>query len=72
MYSCYQIGVSWDEKVYNKVWKGLRWVIFLGCTVFSIIFMLSITRLGIALQQDDIEIQFAFGVFALILTGIVV
>ncbi len=34
--------------------------------------MLSITRLGIALQQRDMEIQFAFGVVSLILTIIVI
>lgn len=72
MYSCYQIGVSWDEKIYNKGWMWLRWLIFLGGTLIAIIFMISISRLGIALQKRDTEIQFAFGVFALILTIIVI
>lgn len=72
MYSCYQLGVSWDEKFYKKGWMWLRWLIFLGGTLIAIIFMLSITRLGMALQQRDVEIQFAFGVFALILTIMVI
>ena len=72
MYSCYQLGVSWDEKINNKGWMWLRWLVFLGGTLIAIIFMLSISRLGIALQNRDSEIQFAFGVFALILTVIVI
>ena len=67
MYSCYQMGVSWEPEG-----KWLGWLVFLGGTIFAIIFMLSITRLGITLQQRDVEIQFAFGVFALILTIIVI
>ncbi|MFX1338001.1 MAG: hypothetical protein ACFFDK_05290 [Promethearchaeota archaeon] len=72
MYSCYHLGVAWDDKIYNKGWMWLRWVVFLGGTLIAIFFMLSITRLGIALQHQDLEIQFAFGIFALILTIIVI
>ncbi len=67
MYSCYQIGISWEPEG-----RWLKWLVFLGGTIFAIIIMLSITRLGIALQHRDVEIQFAFGVFALILTVIVI
>ncbi|MFX1453393.1 MAG: hypothetical protein ACFFCM_21340, partial [Promethearchaeota archaeon] len=67
MYYCYQLGVSWDGKIQNKEINWLRWVIFLGCTLFSIIYMLSISRLGIFLQNRDVEVDFAFGVVALIL-----
>jgi len=72
MYSCYNLGVSWDTKIYSKGRMWLRWIIFLGGTLAAILFMLSITRLGIALQQRDMEVQFAFGVVALILTIIVI
>ncbi len=72
MYYCYKLGVDWDEKIINKGLRGLRWLIFLGGTLIAIIFMLSISRLGIALQERDTEIEFAFGVFALILTIIVI
>ena len=72
MYYCYQLGVSWDEKIYKKGYKWLRWLIFLGSTIFSLIFMLLISRLGIALQEGDIEVDFAFGVVAIIITIIVI
>ena len=72
MYYCYKLGVEIDEKIHMKGLGWLRWLIFLGCTFISIIFMLSISRLGITLQESDVEVDFAFGVVALILTIIVI
>ena len=40
MYSCYQIGVSWDEKIYNTGWMWISWLIILGATLIDIIFMI--------------------------------
>ncbi len=67
MHSSYQYGVEWDEKDHKN---STRWIIFLGGTFIAIVLMLSISRLGIALQNT--EIIFAFEVIAIILTVIVI
>jgi len=63
MYSCYDFSVDLDEKVKNIEGSGgkiLRWVIFLGLTVVSIIFMLIIINIGASMGRTAGEIQFSF------------
>jgi len=69
IYYCYRLGVEWDEKDHNK---STRWIVFLGGTLIAIVFMISISRLGFALQANNPEIGIALGVFAIILTVIVI
>ncbi len=67
MHSSYQYGVKWNEKNHKN---STRWIIFLGGTFIAIVLMLSISGLGIVLQNTEIE--FALGVIAIILTVIVI
>lgn len=63
MYSCYDFSVDLDEKVKNIEGSGgkiLRWVIFLGLSLISIIFMIIIINLGVLFSKTAGDVQFSF------------
>ena len=63
MYSCYDFSVDLDEKVKNIEGSGgkvLRWVIFLGFALISIVFMIIIIIIAASWGRTSGEVQFSF------------
>ena len=75
MYTCYNYSVDLDEKI-NKIggiWRNiLRWGVFLGGAIISLIIMLIIVILGIYWGKIASEIQFSFRGMAIVMMVIMI
>jgi len=68
MYSCYDYSVDLDEKVRNIEGTGgniLRWGIFLGLSLISLIFMFIIVNIGVVWVRTSSDVPFSFDQMAI-------
>ncbi|MFX1394074.1 MAG: hypothetical protein ACFFAH_10910 [Promethearchaeota archaeon] len=63
MYSCYRYGIDLDENIHKVEGSGrdvLKWIMFLGGTIISIIIMVILLVIGRFWSKTTGEVQFSF------------